>query len=103
LFIYKKAVPVEYNCWLLFRCIEDFILVNDFTSYCCFSFRYLEFPDPFSITDALRFLGSFLLIALNIWVKHDAHRVVKDFAWCKYFFFFLDENKKKKKSRIIFL
>ncbi|OUM61132.1 hypothetical protein PIROE2DRAFT_20987 [Piromyces sp. E2] len=87
------AVPVEYNCWLLFRCIEDFILVNDFTSYCCFSFRYLEFPEPFAITDFLRFLGSFLLIALNIWVKHDAHRVVKDFAWYwGDFFFLVDSN-----------
>ncbi|ORX56574.1 hypothetical protein BCR36DRAFT_320054 [Piromyces finnis] len=87
------AVPVEYNCWLLFRCIEDLILVNDFTSYCCFSFRYVEMPDPFTIIDVLRFLGSFILIALNIWVKHDAHRVVKDFAWYwGDFFFLVDSN-----------
>jgi len=97
-FYYIKAVPVEYNCWILFRCIEDFILVNDFTSYCCFSFRLTKLQ--FGITDILRYIGAALLIYFNVWVKHDAHRVVKDFAWCKYkflndvivfffFFFFL--------------
>jgi phosphatidylethanolamine N-methyltransferase len=87
------AVPVEYNCWILFRCIEDLILVNDFTSYCCFSFRYLEIPNPLAFTDILRYIGAALLILLNIWVKHDAHRVVKDFAWYwGDFFFLVDSN-----------
>jgi len=63
------------------------ILVNDFTSYCCFSFRYLEIPNPLAFTDILRYIGAALLILLNIWVKHDAHRVVKDFAWCKFFIY----------------
>lgn len=85
------AVPVEYNCWILFRCIEDFILVNDFTSYCCFSFRLTKLQ--FGITDILRYIGAALLIYFNVWVKHDAHRVVKDFAWYwGDFFFLVDSN-----------
>ncbi|ORX79678.1 hypothetical protein BCR32DRAFT_269319 [Anaeromyces robustus] len=86
-------VPVEYNCWILFRCIEDFILVNDLTSYCCFSFRYLIIPEHLAVTDILRYVGAFLLISFNIWVKQDAHRVVKDFAWYwGDFFFLVDSN-----------
>ncbi|ORY61095.1 hypothetical protein LY90DRAFT_408197 [Neocallimastix californiae] len=87
------AVPVEYNCWILFRCIEDLILVNDFTSYCCFSFRYLDVPEHLSIYDILRYIGAAVLIIFNIWVKQDAHRVVKDFAWYwGDFFFLVDSN-----------
>ena len=75
---------MEFNAWLLFRNLVDLILMNDFTSYMIFAFANSHIP-PWSElgwSDALRFFGGLALMAFNVWVKRDAHRVVRDFAWC---------------------
>ena len=58
------------------------ILINDFTCYILFALSYLISPDPVTFLDVLRYSGGVVLIAFNLWVKMDAHRVVKDYAWC---------------------
>ncbi|KAM0745695.1 hypothetical protein T439DRAFT_307542 [Meredithblackwellia eburnea MCA 4105] len=77
-----EAVPLEYNVWIMFRHFVDVILLNDFLSYFFFGISFLQFPPGHStIFHVLRWVGGFTLIAFNIWVKVDAHRIVKDFAW----------------------
>ena len=76
-------VPVEYNTWLLFRRLVDLILVNDFVSYALFAVAWIHFPAGHGwIVHTLRWAAGWVLAFFNIWVKMDAHRVVKDFAWC---------------------
>ncbi|KAG6890127.1 hypothetical protein C0995_011420 [Termitomyces sp. Mi166 len=48
-------LPLEYNTWLLFRQAVDVILV--------------------------KWIGGILLIVFNVWVKTEAHNVVKDYGW----------------------
>jgi phosphatidylethanolamine N-methyltransferase len=80
-------VPVEYNTWLLFRRLVDLILVNDFVSYALFATAWIHFPEGHGwIVHTLRWSAGWVLAFFNIWVKMDAHRVVKDFAWCIYVF-----------------
>lgn len=59
--------------------------MNDFTTYICFALSWFNTSpqSAFVMNDALRWCGGIFLIAFNIWVKIDAQRVVKDFAWCK--------------------
>ncbi|KAG5458327.1 MAG: hypothetical protein BJ554DRAFT_1466, partial [Olpidium bornovanus] len=78
------AVPVEFNTWLLFRALVDLVLMNDFTSYACFALSFVSSsPESGTLPVALRWITGLGLICFNLWVKVDAHRVVKDFAWCK--------------------
>ncbi|ORZ34465.1 phospholipid methyltransferase-domain-containing protein [Catenaria anguillulae PL171] len=86
------AMPVEFNTWLLFRSIVDMILINDFATYCIFFVAYWQFDYSLSLTDLLRVAGGLLIVVFNLWVKVDAHRVVKDFAWYWGDFFFLLNN-----------
>lgn len=86
---FEKA-PLEYNTWLVFRRVVDLILMCDFVSYCLFAMICGHTPDGES------FLGGFgrwalgiALVGFNLWVKLDAHRVVKDFAWYWGDFFYL--------------
>ncbi|PPQ99600.1 hypothetical protein CVT24_005176 [Panaeolus cyanescens] len=51
-------LPLEYNTWLLFRQLVDVILVK-----------------------SIRWLGGIVLIGFNLWVKTEAHNVVKDYGW----------------------
>ncbi|KAI7502933.1 Phosphatidylethanolamine [Hortaea werneckii] len=85
-----EEAPIEYNTWLLFRRVVDLILMSDFTSYCLFAIACGGRPDgeklPMTIA---RWVGGILLIIFNLWVKLDAHRVVKDFAWYWGDFFYL--------------
>ncbi|KXN92537.1 Phosphatidylethanolamine N-methyltransferase [Leucoagaricus sp. SymC.cos] len=75
-------LPLEYNTWLLFRQVVDVILVNDFLSYCMFSFSCFRVPRNLSITvHIMRWLGGIVLIGFNLWVKTEAHNVVKDYGW----------------------
>jgi phosphatidylethanolamine N-methyltransferase len=78
-----EKVPVEFNTWLLFRRLVDLILVNDFVSYVLFAIAWIHFPEGHGwIVHTLRWTAGWILAFFNIWVKMDAHRVVKDFAWC---------------------
>jgi len=78
-----EKVPVEFNTWLLFRRLVDLILVNDFVSYALFAIAFVQFPEGHGwAVHTLRWIAGWLVAIFNIWVKIDAHRVVKDFAWC---------------------
>ncbi|KAK3115568.1 phosphatidylethanolamine N-methyltransferase [Teratosphaeriaceae sp. CCFEE 6253] len=85
-----EDAPLEYNTWLLFRRVVDLILMCDFTSYCLFAIACGGRPagEKLPMTIA-RWVGGWLLVGFNLWVKLDAHRVVKDFAWYWGDFFFL--------------
>jgi phosphatidylethanolamine N-methyltransferase len=82
--------PVEYNTWLLFRRAVDLILMSDFIAYCLFAYACGGRPENENLAMTIgRWVGGWILIAFNLWVKLDAHRVVKDFAWYWGDFFYL--------------
>ncbi|SMR61586.1 unnamed protein product [Zymoseptoria tritici ST99CH_3D1] len=85
-----EDAPIEYNTWLLFRRVVDLILMSDFISFCLFSYACGCRPENelYAMT-AARWIGGAALIGFNLWVKLDAHRVVKDFAWYWGDFFYL--------------
>ena len=78
-----EKVPIEFNTWLLFRRLVDLILINDFLSYALFAIAWIHFPNGHWVVHTLRWSAGWVLAFFNIWVKIDAHRVVKDFAWCR--------------------
>ena len=85
-----EDAPVEYNTWLLFRRVVDLILMCDFVSYIMFAVACGSQPVDESLArTAARWLGGLSLFGFNLWVKMDAHRVVKDFAWYWGDFFYL--------------
>ncbi|KIW01970.1 uncharacterized protein PV09_06806 [Verruconis gallopava] len=85
-----EEAPSEYNTWLTFRRLVDLILMCDFVSYCCFAIACMRHPpaETWYITLG-RWLGGIVLVLFNLWVKLDAHRVVKDYAWYWGDFFYL--------------
>lgn len=75
-------LPLEYNTWLLFRQLVDVILINDFLSYVMFAFSCFRVPTDLSMfTHILRWVSGIVLIAFNLWVKTEAHHIVKDYGW----------------------
>lgn len=85
-----EEAPIEYNTWLVFRRIVDLILMCDFVSYALFAIACGSTPTTENVTmTILRWIAGISLIAFNLWVKLDAHRVVKDFAWYWGDFFYL--------------
>ncbi|KAJ3742832.1 phospholipid methyltransferase-domain-containing protein [Lentinula detonsa] len=75
-------LPVEYNTWLLFRQAVDIILLNDFVAYCMFAFACFRVPEGLSnFVHVMRWIGGLALIGFNLWVKTEAHAVVKDYGW----------------------
>ncbi|KAL2016150.1 hypothetical protein VTK56DRAFT_4118 [Thermocarpiscus australiensis] len=88
-----KQAPIEYNTWLVFRRIVDLILMCDFVSYCLFAIVCAHRPvgEGAGIACA-RWTAGIALVGFNLWVKLDAHRVVKDYAWYWGDFFYLIEQ-----------
>ena len=85
-----EEAPIEYNTWLLFRRVVDLILMCDFVSYCLFAIACGGRPaDESVILTAVRWMTGWGLVGFNLWVKLDAHRVVKDYAWYWGDFFYL--------------
>lgn len=85
-----EDAPLEYNTWLLFRRVVDLILMCDFTSYCLFAVACGGRPEGEAMVMTIaRWACGIALILFNLWVKLDAHRVVKDFAWYWGDFFYL--------------
>ncbi|CAO1637267.1 unnamed protein product [Jaminaea pallidilutea] len=77
-----EACPIDYNIWLFFRSLVDVILLNDFVAYSLFAFSCTRLPEGHSVVlHVLRWVVGWGLIVFNLWVKMDAHRVVKDYAW----------------------
>jgi phosphatidylethanolamine N-methyltransferase len=85
-----EEAPIEYNTWLVFRRLVDLILMCDFVSYCLFAIACSTRPEGEGVVTLIgRWIGGLALIIFNVWVKLDAHRVVKDYAWYWGDFFFL--------------
>jgi phosphatidylethanolamine N-methyltransferase len=85
-----EDAPVEYNTWLVFRRVVDLILMCDFVSYMLFAIACGRRPPSEGIfLTAMRWITGIGLFFFNLWVKLDAHRVVKDYAWYWGDFFYL--------------
>ncbi|XDG10386.1 hypothetical protein ABKA04_010001 [Annulohypoxylon sp. FPYF3050] len=85
-----EEAPIEYNTWLVFRRLVDLILMCDFVSYCLFAIACGHRPaGESSLVTVARWIFGWLAIGFNLWVKLDAHRVVKDYAWYWGDFFYL--------------
>ena len=85
-----EDAPVEYNTWLVFRRVVDLILMCDFVSYMLFAMACGSRPASEGIfLTAMRWITGIGLFFFNLWVKLDAHRVVKDYAWYWGDFFYL--------------
>ncbi|KAI0966845.1 phospholipid methyltransferase-domain-containing protein [Xylaria arbuscula] len=84
------SAPIEYNTWLVFRRFVDLILLCDFVSYGLFAIACTRLPvdEPVLMTIGRWALG-LAVVVFNFWVKVDALRVVKDYAWYWGDFFFL--------------
>ncbi|KAI9840159.1 MAG: phosphatidylethanolamine N-methyltransferase [Sclerophora amabilis] len=88
-YVFDEA-PIEYNTWLVFRRVVDLILMCDFVSYCLFAIACGGVPEGESLfMTVARWVTGLGLVGFNLWVKLDAHRVVKDFAWYWGDFFYL--------------
>ncbi|GAM88569.1 hypothetical protein ANO11243_066030 [Dothideomycetidae sp. 11243] len=89
-----EEAPLEYNTWLLFRRLVDLILMSDFVSYCCFAIACASRPaGENTFVFLLRWSSGIVLFLFNLWVKLDAHRVVKDYAWYwGDFFYMIDQE-----------
>ena len=88
-YVFEEA-PIEYNTWLVFRRIVDLILMCDFVSYCLFAMACGRTPLGESmLMTVFRWIAGWTLVGFNLWVKLDAHRVVKDYAWYWGDFFYL--------------
>ena len=85
-----ENAPVEYNTWLVFRRVVDLILMCDFVSYMLFATACAQRPASEGVfLTATRWITGLALFGFNLWVKLDAHRVVKDYAWYWGDFFYL--------------
>jgi phosphatidylethanolamine N-methyltransferase len=85
-----ESAPTEYNTWLVFRRLVDLILMCDFVSYCLFAISCFTHPQSEGVFMTIgRWVVGIALFLFNVWVKLDAHRVVKDYAWYWGDFFFL--------------
>ncbi|KAI0192474.1 phosphatidylethanolamine N-methyltransferase [Astrocystis sublimbata] len=85
-----ENAPIEYNTWLVFRRFVDLILLCDFVSYVLFAIACTHIPQGEHVLMTMgRWVLGLAIVAFNFWVKIDALRVVKDYAWYWGDFFFL--------------
>lgn len=85
-------MPLEYNTWMCYRSLVDLVLMSDFTCYMMLFFCCMHRTPDHSWTIVIgRWIAGWTLILFNLWVKLDAHRVVKDYAWYWGDFFFLED------------
>lgn len=86
-----NELPIEYKTWIVFRHFVDLVLMSDFVSYVLLAISCIHrTAHPWYIVLG-RIVGGLVLCLFNLWVKIDAHRVVKDFAWYWGDFFFLED------------
>lgn len=85
------TAPIEYNTWLLFRHFVDLVLMSDFTNYIMLAVSCYSTSHQSLLLQVGRWLAGITLFFFNLWVKLDAHRVIKDYAWYWGDFFFLEE------------
>jgi phosphatidylethanolamine N-methyltransferase len=88
-----EDAPLEYNTWLVFRRLVDLILMCDFVSYCLFAVACFHRPEESWLLFILRWTTGIILFIFNLFVKLDAHRVVKDYAWYWGDFFYLIDQR----------
>lgn len=82
--------PIEYNTWLVFRRFVDLILLGDFVSYGLFAIACTHTPVGENVLMTMaRWIFGLAIVGFNFWVKVDALRVVKDYAWYWGDFFYL--------------
>lgn len=86
-----EALPAEFKSWILFRHLVDLVLMSDFVTYFLLGLSCLHRTDHTWIVVFGRIAAGLVLLLFNLWVKVDAHRVVKDFAWYWGDFFFLQD------------
>ncbi|KAI1436096.1 phosphatidylethanolamine N-methyltransferase [Xylaria sp. CBS 124048] len=87
-------VPIEYNTWLVFRRFVDLVLLCDFVSFSLFTIACARIPeDEALLMTIVRWVTGLLAVVFNCWVKLDALRVVKDYAWYWGDFFFVVDQK----------
>lgn len=92
--------PVDFNTWLVFRKVVDLILMLDFTTFIgvvisCSMDNNLQFINTSQQSPLLvysRLIIGTALILFNLWVKIDAHNIIKDYAWYWGDFFFRQIN-----------
>ncbi|KAJ1345133.1 hypothetical protein BSLG_000648 [Batrachochytrium salamandrivorans] len=88
------SMPTEFNAWLLFQEICNFIISNDCVAYILFALAYYQAPAWANLTlrDAALFGGGSLLLLFNLWLKLHAYVVLKDYSWYWGDFFFFMED-----------
>eukprot|EP00842_Homolaphlyctis_polyrhiza_P005785 jgi/Hompol1/6207/HPOL_004884-RA len=88
------AMPSEFNAWILFQDICNFIFSNDLFSYVLFAISYNNAPSLSKMTlrDVAMSVGGALLVLFNIWLKYDAYTVLREYAWYWGDFFFIMDD-----------
>jgi phosphatidylethanolamine N-methyltransferase len=72
----------SFNAYTDPHLLPPFCSSSDFVAYCMFAFACFRIPTDLSMTlHVLRWLGGLALIGFNLWVKTEAHGVVKDYGW----------------------
>ncbi len=76
------AMSSDIKCNQQISCSFATTLHSDFLSYSLFAIANLHWPaNQSTFTHIMRWIVGWTLIIFNLWVKIDAHRVVKDYAW----------------------